>query len=379
MKIALIHDWVIELGGAEKCLQLFHQLYPQAPLYTLLYKDASLKTLGFDLSQVKASLLQRPGVIKNYRSYLPFYPYAIEQFDLSDYEVILSSSHCVAKGVLTNSQQIHICYCHTPIRYAWDLTHQYLKENRLQKGFKSALARAVLHYIRIWDATSSSRVDYFLANSHYTAARIWRSYRREAEVIYPPVNTVQFAVPKRKPEYFLFVSRLVKYKRADLVVAAFTRLKLPLVVVGDGPEREHCQSLAGKNIEFVGYRNNEELASLMAGARALVFAAQEDFGIVPVEAQASGTPVIAFGRGGVSETVVPADGHNWDKATGVFFMEQEIESLVNAVQAFMNWEGYFDAGVIRQNARRFNQERFKEEIQTYIKSKYENGLIQRDK
>lgn len=372
MKIALIHDWVIELGGAEKCLQLFQQLYPRAPLYTLLYKDASLNALGFDLSQVKASLLQRPGVIKNYRSYLPFYPYAIEQFDLSDYEVILSSSHCVAKGVLTNSQQIHICYCHTPIRYAWDLTHQYLEENRLQKGLKSALARAVLHYLRIWDASSSSRVDYFVANSRYTAARIWRSYRREAEVIYPPVNTEQFAVPRRKPEYFLFVSRLVKYKRADLVVAAFTRMGLPLVVVGDGPEMRYCKSLAGNNIEFVGYRNNEELSSLMAGARALVFAAQEDFGIVPVEAQASGTPVIALGKGGVTETVIPANGHNWNQATGIFFMEQEIDSLIEAVNIFLRWEDYFDTEVIRQNALRFNQERFKREIQAYVSSKYEN-------
>ncbi|NLX88779.1 MAG: glycosyltransferase family 4 protein [Syntrophomonadaceae bacterium] len=372
MKIALIHDWVIELGGAEKCLQLFQQLYPQAPLYTLLYKDASLNALGFDLSQVKASLLQRPGVIKNYRSYLPFYPYAIEQFDLSDYDVILSSSHCVAKGVLTNSQQIHICYCHTPIRYAWDLTHQYLEENRLQKGLKSALARAVLHYLRIWDASSSSRVDYFVANSRYTAARIWRSYRREAEVIYPPVNTEQFAVPRRKPEYFLFVSRLVKYKRADLVVAAFTRMGLPLVVVGDGPEMRYCKSLAGNNIEFVGYRNNEELSSLMAGARALVFAAQEDFGIVPVEAQASGTPVIALGKGGVTETVIPANGHNWNQATGIFFMEQEIDSLIEAVNIFLRWEDYFDTEVIRQNALRFNQERFKREIQAYVSSKYEN-------
>jgi glycosyltransferase involved in cell wall biosynthesis len=377
MNIALIHDWVVEPGGAEKCLQSFHQLYPEAPLYTLLYRASSLEALGFDLSRVEASLLQRPGVIKRYRSYLPFFPYAIEQFDLSDFEVILSSSHCVAKGVLTNSQQIHICYCHTPVRYAWDLTHHYLKENRLQKGFKSTLARAVLHYIRLWDGCASSRVDYFVANSHYTAARIWRSYRRKAEVIYPPVNTEQFAVSKRKAEYFLFVSRLVRYKRADLVVAAFTQLGLPLVVVGDGPEKEHCQALAGKNIEFVGYRNNEELSSLMAGARALVFAAHEDFGIVPVEAQAGGTPVIAFGQGGATETVIPADGHNWHEATGVFFQEQEIESLVKAVVAFLNWEGRFDAEVIRLNARRFNQERFKQEIQDCVKSKYENYLSRR--
>jgi glycosyltransferase involved in cell wall biosynthesis len=370
MKTALVHDWVIELGGAEKCLQSFHELYPQAPLYTLLYRELSLQALGFDVDQVYASLLQKPRVIAKYRSYLPLFPYAIEQFDLGDYEVILSSSHCAAKGVLTQSQQLHICYCHTPVRYAWDMTHRYLQENALQRGLKSTLARAILHYIRLWDVSASPRVDYFIANSHYTAARIWRAYRRPADVIYPPVNTRQFYAQARKGDYFLFVSRLVQYKRADLVVAAFTRLNLPLVVVGEGPEQARLKALAGPSVEFVGYRDNEELASLMAGARALIFAAQEDFGIVPVEAQASATPVIAFGQGGATETVVPANGHNWDQATGVFFGEQDVASLQKAVLTFLEWEDKFDPQVLQKNAQRFNQERFKEEIEAFVSDKY---------
>lgn len=371
MNIALVHDWIIELGGAEKCLEAFHQLYPDAPLYTLLYKDSSLEALGFEPSQAQASYLQRPGVIKRYRSFLPFFPFAVEQFDLGDYDVILSSSHCVAKGVLTNSQQLHFCYCHTPIRYAWDLTHQYLRENQLQRGLKATLAKTVLHYLRLWDASSSTRVDYFIANSKYTAARIWRSYRREAEVIYPPVNTAQYEVARNNGDYFLFVSRLVRYKRADLVVQAFSRLGLPLLVVGEGPEKNGCQALAGPNIEFLGYRDNEELASLMSGARALIFAAQEDFGIVPVEAQAAGTPVIAFGQGGATETVVAADGRNWHQATGVFFEEQSTDSVVEAVRFFLECEGEFKTEVIRENARRFSQERFKMEIQSFIKTRYQ--------
>lgn len=371
MNIALVHDWVIELGGAEKCLEAFHQLFPSAPLFTLLYEAVSLEALGFDISTTQASFLQRPGLLKKYRSFLPIFPYAVEQFDLGEYDVILSSSHCVAKGVLSNSRQLHICYCHTPVRYAWDLTHQYLRDNRLQRGLKATLAKAALHYLRIWDASSSPRVDLFIANSRYTAARIWRSYRREAEVIYPPVNTFLYDIPRSRGDYFLFVSRLVRYKRADLVIDAFNRLGLPLLVVGDGPEKGDIQALAGPNVEFLGYKENAELADLMSGARALVFAAQEDFGIVPVEAQAAGTPVIAFGQGGATETVIPCDGRNWDQATGVFFPEQSTSSIVEAVRFFLDCEGQFDTEVIRGNARRFSQERFKQQILSFVFDGYE--------
>ncbi|MGB9804810.1 glycosyltransferase family 4 protein [Desulfofundulus sp.] len=370
MNLALVHDWVITSGGAERCLEVFHELWPEAPLYTLVYQEESVRRLGLEPGQVHASFLQRfPRAQKWYRRYLPLYPLAIEQFDLSGYDVILSSSHAAAKGVVVRSDQLHICYCHTPVRYAWDLTHRYLKENDLERGLKSFLARSILHYIRLWDTLTANRVDYFIANSRYTARRIWRAYRREAEVIHPPVDVERFRVNEKKDNFFLFVSRLVPYKKADLVVAAFTRLGLPLVVAGDGPQFEECRRLAGKNVEFLGYQDDATVADLMSRARALVFAAEEDFGIVPVEAQACGTPVIAFGKGGVEDTVIPVTGDNWESATGLFFYEQSVEVLEAAVRQFLAWEGRFRSEVLRRNADRFGRERFKKEIALFVDEK----------
>ncbi|MGQ5712409.1 glycosyltransferase family 4 protein [Desulforudis sp. DRI-14] len=371
MRIVFIHDWVITLAGAERCLEVFHELWPEAPLYTLVYQEESVRRLGFEPAQVHASFLQRfPRAQKWYRKYLPFYPLAIEQFDLSGYDVILSSSHAAAKGVLVRSDQLHICYCHTPVRYAWDLTHRYLKENGLDRGLKSFLARSILHYIRLWDTLTANRVDHFIANSRYTARRIWRAYRREAEVIHPPVDMERFQLNERKDNFFLFVSRLVPYKKADLVVAAFTRLGIPLKVVGDGSQFEECRRLAGKNVEFLGYQDDAIVADVMSRARALIFAAEEDFGIVPVEAQACGTPVIAYGKGGVEDTVVPATGDNWDSATGVFFHEQSVEALEAAVKQFLAWEGRFRPEVLRRNAERFSRERFKREIEEFVATRW---------
>ncbi len=371
MKIALVHDWLINPGGAEKCLEVFHELYPAAPLYTLLYSAKTAETLNFEPEKVTASHLQkRPGILKNYRKYLALLPFAIEQFDLSEFDIILSSSHCVAKGVLSKGEQLHICYCHTPVRYAWDLTHEYLRENSLEKGFKSLLARIVLHYIRLWDLHSANRVDYFIANSQYTARKIWRTYRRRAEVIYPPVNLQFFQPRQAKKDYFIFVSRLVAYKKAELVIKAFNELGLPLVVVGEGPQEKRCHRIAGNNVSFLGYKAGPELAELMGNARALVFAAEEDFGIVPLEAQACGTPVIAYGRGGLRETVIPADESNWDKATGIFFGEQSIAALTGAVEKFVKWEKNFQVQAMVKNAQRFSRERFCHEISSFVQEKY---------
>ncbi|NLB89524.1 MAG: glycosyltransferase family 4 protein, partial [Syntrophomonadaceae bacterium] len=365
------HDWVVTLGGAEKCLEVFRELYPDAPLYTLVYDDKSVEKLGFSKDRVHGTFLQKKrNIQEKYRRYLPFFPYAIEQFDLSDADVILSSSHCAAKGVLTRGDQLHICYCHTPVRYAWDLTHRYLRENNLEKGFKSTVARMILHYIRMWDIQTANRVDYFIANSHYTARRIWRTYRKEATVIYPPVDVERFEFNENKDDFFLFVSRLVPYKKADLIIKAFNELGLPLLVVGDGPQMEECKRIAGKNVQLLGYQGDKEVADLMARARALVFAADEDFGIVPVEVQACGTPVIAFGKGGATETVIPANGTNWDKATGIYFYEQSVPALKEAVNKFLEWEDKFDYGVIRANAERFSRERFKKEIKDFVDEKY---------
>lgn len=377
MKIALAHDWVVHPGGAEKCLQAFVELYPEAPLHTLVYTMEGLQLVGLQPHQVQASFLQgRKRIAQRYRSYLPLFPFAIEQFDLSDYDVILSSSHCVAKGVLSNARQMHICYCHTPVRYGWDLTHRYLREHHLEKGIKGSLARIVLHYLRLWDASSHQRVDHFIANSNFTAHRIWRTYRRPATVIYPPVDTHIFQAASHREDYFLFISRLVPYKKADLVVEAFNKSGLPLVVVGDGPQYQLLRSIAKPNIRLMGYLDSQEVASHMARARALVFAAEEDFGIVPVEAQACGTPVIAFGRGGATETVVPADGRNWHQATGIHFFSQDVNALQEAIDQFTKWEDQFDAGVLRNHAQQFSRDRFKKQIQEYVLARYQEFQTQ---
>lgn len=359
MKLALVHDWVVTIGGAERCLEVFHELWPEAPLFTLVCSEASVEKLGFSRHQVHTSFIQKlRKAEEKYRSYLPFFPLAIEQFDLSGYDVILSSSHCAAKGVLTRADQVHVCYCHTPVRYAWDLTHQYLRENNLERGIKAAVARAVLHYIRMWDVQTANRVDKFLANSRYTAKRIWRAYRREADVVYPPVDISRFEVVEDKENYFLFLSRLVPYKKADLVVRAFTEMGLPLVVAGDGPQMPELKRIAGKNVELLGYQTDEQVVELVSRARALVFAAEEDFGIVPVEAQAAGMPVIAYGRGGATETVIPSDKYGSDRATGIHFSEQTPASLKEAVREFLAVEDRFDRQVIRRNAERFSKEAF---------------------
>lgn len=371
MRVALVHDWLITKGGAEKCLGAMHQLFPQAPLYTLFYDPDLAERMGFAAGQVKASFLQNmKKIAANYRRYLPLYPLAIEGLDLSPYDLILSSSHCAAKGVITRAGQLHICYCHTPMRYAWDMTHQYLHDYNLDQGLKSRLARWGLHYLRMWDVQSSNRVDHYIANSNYTAERIWRTYRRKAEVIYPPMDVKPINSNKDKAAYFVFVSRLVPYKQAPMVIESFNRLGLPLKVVGDGPQIGLCRRLAGKNVEIVGWREGPELAALLGGARALVFAAEEDFGIVPVEAQAALTPVIAYGRGGVTETVIPADGRNWETATGVFYYEQNVPALEDAVRRYLNWEGLFKREALQGNANRFDRQVFLEKMDAFVTEKY---------
>lgn len=378
MNLALVHDWIALTGGGERALEVFREIWPHAPLYTLVCDQNSATRLGFSPEQIRTSFLQHlPRATRWYRRYLPLYPLAIESFDLSEHEAILSSSHAAAKGVLVRADQLHICYCHTPMRYAWDLSHQYLRENKLYAGPKFLLAQMLLHYVRFWDCLTSQRVDYFLANSTCTSRRIWRVYRREATVVYGPVDTDRFRPGVQKEDYFLFVSRLVPYKRADLVIAAFNRLGLPLVVVGDGPQMPQCRRMAGPRVTIAGHADDEEVARFMAGARALIFAAEEDFGLVPVEAQAAGTPVVAYGRGGVEDTVVPATGDNWDFATGIFFYEQTPEALAEAVGRFIRWEDKFRPDVLRANAERFSRERFKQRVKNFVEEKWMEFLDRR--
>lgn len=373
-KVALVHDWVLSVGGAERALMALREAFPNSDLFTLFYSRETLTRLGFDEDRVRASFLARvPALPRLYTALLPLYPVAIEGLDVSQYDIVLSSSHSVAHGVLTHPHQIHVCYCHTPMRYAWHMTHQYLRSHRLDRGFRGLAAQMTLHYLRMWDYAAAQRVDHFLANSRATAQRIGRFYGRSAEVVHGPVDTGQFGISSAKDDFFLIVSRLVSYKRTDLAVQAFSRLGLPLVVVGDGPEYRHCRRLAAPNIKFMGRVEDSEARRLMSRARALIFPANEDLGLVPIEAQASGTPVVAYASGGVLDTVVPYDGQNWDQATGAFFREQSVDSLAEAVKEFINNEHMFQAPVLLANARRFDKSQFIERMRTSVLEAYRSG------
>jgi glycosyltransferase involved in cell wall biosynthesis len=291
-------------------------------------------------------------------------PLAIEQLDLSSYDLVLSSSHAVAKGVLTGPDQLHVSYVHSPMRYAWDLQHQYLREMGLERGMRGWLAKWFLHRLRIWDQRTANGVDHFIANSRFIKQRIQRIYRRDADVIYPPVDVEAFVPAGAKDDFYLTASRLVPYKRIGLIVEAFARMRgRRLVVVGDGPELGKVRALAGANVDLLGYRGDEELRGLMQRARAFVFAAEEDFGIAPVEAQACGTPVIAYGRGGVTESV---RGLDEQRPTGVFFAEQSAAAIVAAVEEFERNEHRIEPGACRESALRFSSARFVAEYASFV-------------
>lgn len=356
MKTALVYDWFAEVsGGGEKAFEAIYNLFP-SPIYTLLQDPGSLKGRSFADEKFFSSFIQRlPCSLKYYRQYLPFYPLAIEQFDLSAYDLILSCSHCAAKGVLTHADQIHLCYCYTPMRYAWDLTHQYLQD---QKGVKGKLARFFLHYLRLWDVQSAGRVDAFSAISRHVAKRIQKTYGREATVIYPPVNTDFFEMRTKKEDFYIAASRMVPYKKMDLIVEAFSGMPdKKLIVIGDGPDFEKVKSKATKNIEMLGNQPDVELRNYLQRAKALIFAPIEDFGILPVEAQACGTPVIAFGKGASLETVKR-------DITGVFFEEQTPDSIREAVKRFETIE--LNPTLIRAHAVTFNPQRFSQEFSAWV-------------
>jgi glycosyltransferase involved in cell wall biosynthesis len=289
---------------------------------------------------------------------------AIEQFDLRQHDLIMSSSYAVAKGVLTSSDQLHICYCHSPMRYIWDLTFEYLEASGITHGLKSFLVRSVFHYIRMWDAVSAIRVNEFVANSYYIANRIQKCYNRPAKVIYPPVDVERFAISPKRDNYFITISRLVPYKRVDLIIEAFNHLKLPLLIIGDGPSRKKLESISMKNITFLGHLPPDQMDGLLSKARAFIFSAEEDFGIVNVEAQACGIPVIAYGRGGALETIE-------QDITGMFFYKQETLSLISAVKDFLTKEHTFDAHLIRENAKRFPRSRFEYEFKKFVDEAWE--------
>jgi glycosyltransferase involved in cell wall biosynthesis len=361
MRVAIIHDWLTVNAGAEKVLKQMLLLYPQAEIFTLVdfLPEEDRSFLGSH--KVHTSFIQKlPRACKSYRSYLPLMPLAIEQFDLSGFDLVLSSSYAVAKGVLTGPDQVHVCYCHSPIRYAWDLQPQYLRESGLDRGLKGAIARIILSYIRMWDVRTANGVDHFIANSTFIARRIRKVYGRESVVIPPPVDIPEALPAVARKDYYVTASRLVPYKRIDLIIEAFNRMPdRKLIVIGSGPMLEQMRQLAKPNVSVLGYQPQEVLEKHLAEARAFVFAAEEDFGIAPVEAQAFGTPVIAYGKGGILDSVIESE-------TGKFFESQSAESIIDAVNKFESDLHPWDHIQIASHARTFNPSSFRERLRTEI-------------
>ncbi len=364
MKVALVHDWLTGMRGGEKVLEVFCELFPQADLYTLVY-DPDAVSPAIRRMKVRSSWIDRlPGSRKYFRYLLPLFPKTIESFELKGYDLVLSSSHCVAKGIFPH-RALHVSYVHTPMRYAWDMSEAYLA------GGASLVARAGLSlwggYLRRWDRGSSTRVDQFIAGSKNVAAKIGRIYGRDAQVIYPPVDIDKFHLSKDIQPYYLIVSALVPYKRIDVAVEAFNKVQLPLKIVGDGPLRSFLRNRANANIEFEGWVDETRLVELYARCQALIFPGEEDFGIVSVEAQASGRPVIAFNRGGLCETVIGLDGPASPcSPTGIFFSEQSATGLIATIELYRKRRGDFRPDTIRQQAVKFSRARFKQEIADFL-------------
>ena len=371
MRIAIIHEWLVTYAGSERVLEQMLAVYPDADLFCVIdFLDDQSRDFILGKKPTTTFIQHLPKARSKYRSYLPLMPLAIEQLDLSGYDLVISSSHAVAKGVLTGPDQLHVSCIYSPIRYAWDLQNQYLKEAGLDRGIKGWLAKWILHKIRLWDARTANGVDSFIAISHFIARRIKKSYRRESTVIYPPVDIHAFTQVDNKESFYLAASRMVPYKRIDLIVEAFS--KMPdrrLVVIGDGPEFNKVKAKAGKNIEILGYQEFGVLKDHMQRARAFVYAAEEDFGIIPLEAQACGTPVIAFGKGALLETIRDLASH--EEPTGVFFKSQTVESIKETVEYFeKNMEG-ITPEACRKNAERFAPEVFRENFSRFVEDEYE--------
>ena len=369
MKIAIVHDWLTTFAGAERVLEQMLICYPEADVFSLvdfLEEDQRSFLQG---KAVRTSFIQHmPFARKRYRHYLPLMPIAVEQFDLRAYDLILSSSHAVAKGVITSPDQLHICMCYSPIRYGWDMQHQYMEESGLNKGVAGWFLRWLLHRLRVWDARTANGVDHFIAISNFIARRILKAYRRDAEVIYPPVDLQKFSLCSEKQEYYLTASRHVPYKKIPLIVEAFNAMPgQRLIVVGDGPDLFKSKALAGKNVEVLGYQSAEQLKSLLQHAKAFVFAAEEDFGLAPLEAQACGTPVIAYGKGGTLETI---RGLSSVEPTGVFFSSQTAHDICEAVHEFERHKDRITPHACRRNAERFSQERFQQTLTCFVDTQW---------
>ncbi|MBD3156876.1 glycosyltransferase [Candidatus Peregrinibacteria bacterium] len=358
-QIALVHDFLIKLGGAERVLQVLSDIYPEAPIYTLLYDEEKVGKV-FPRDRIRFSSLQRlPQWLRRKQRYLlPSMPKAVEAMDFSSYDIVLSSSSAFAHGIITNTDTQHYCYCHSPMRYAWDWTHEYLEENAMG-AIKKTAARLLLNKIRMWDQIAGDRPDHYIANSQTVQKRIKKYYKKESSVIYPPVDIKRFNPRRKKENFFLIVSTITPYKKIDLAIHLFNKIGKELIIIGDGPQRSYLQSIAAPNIHFLGFKSDKEIAEYYRNARAFIFPGEEDFGITPVEAMACATPVLAYGKGGVTETVLPG-------ITGEFFTQPTIQSMEQGLARLLTNEKNYTMKNMTKRAQLFDTNRFIKEIRKKI-------------
>ncbi len=369
MKIALVHDWLTNFGGAEQVLLSLHNVWPEAPIYTLLYDKKKMEQY-FPQAEIRTSFLQKfPKIFQQRKEYLlPFLPTAPETFDLRDFDLVISSSNSFAKGIITKPKTIHISYCHAPMRFVWDWHYNYLKERKIGK-IKKFFVLPILHYFRMWDKISADRVNYFIANSKTTAEKIKKYYSRDSKVIYPPVGIRQlpatslpagrqgYQLPAKK--YFLIISRLSPYKRIDLAIKAFNKLELPLIIIGEGRQKKDLQKMARKNIKFLGFQPEEKIRQYYQDCRAFIFSGEDDFGITACETMSFGKPILAYRKGGLTETMI-------ESVTGEFFNEPVPELLADGVRRLMKNEKKYNSDEIKKQAEKFSKERFEKEIKEHI-------------
>ncbi|MBI4994645.1 glycosyltransferase [Candidatus Peregrinibacteria bacterium] len=360
MNVALVHDYLLHLGGAERVLKALAEIFPKAPIYTILYDEKKCGSI-FPKEKVTTSNLQKlPRLIRNNHKYLlPLIPRAVEEWDFSKFDLVISSNNAFTHGIITKAETRHICYFHSPMRFAWDWTHEYIKEQKAGR-LKSAVIAHLLKKIRIWNQASVDRVDLFLANSKTVQNRITKYYRRDSTVIYPPVDISRFKIGKTSEDYFLIISNLTPYKRIDLAIQLFNKIRRRLVIIGDGPQKNFLQNIAGDTIDFLGFKDDETTAEYLTHCRALIFPGEDDFGITPVEAFACGKPVLAFGRGGAKETVI-------EGVTGEFFNEPTIASMEDGLARLMLNEKNYSPLKCRRRANEFSKEIFVEQIRKIVR------------
>jgi len=359
MKVALVHDFLLKLGGAERVLKVFSDMFPDAPIFTLLYDEKSVGRVFPKEKIICSSLQNYPSFLRRkYRIFTLKMPNEVENFDFSGFDLILSSSSAFAHGIIAPTSTKHICYCHSPMRYAWDHSSEYILENDMS-GFKKIIYSFIVKRLREWDFLAAKRPDLYIANSGNVATRIKKYYKIDSKVVYPPVDIKKFKLTTGNNGYFLIVSTLTPYKKIDLAVSLFNKIGKKLVIIGDGPHKKYLQSISADNIEFLGFRPDSDVSSYMEGCRALIFPGEEDFGIVPLEAMACGKPVLAYGKGGALETVIPGE-------TGELFYDDNIQSMEDALAKLLNNEKKYKSPHIRKHAESFNRDIFEKNIKKEI-------------